>query len=429
MIELKEDDTLYFVHIRKTGGTTLLTILDNNFRRNEILRLREWAEIESKAPIDFSKYRLIRGHFGYRLCRLLPKKPVLMTMLRDPVDHVISNFNHQKREQKNELVKRVYTDKSLEDILTHPGEGLKYLNIQVRELANDRLGEEIYKEFKEKNALQIAKERLEEFAFIGLLERYQESLYLLAFTFGWVPIKSVKAKNTAPESDLKKAQVSDTMMKKILELTELDRQLYSYAKEIFEKRYRFMVAQLRLKYYRPELERFNDLDAVYEMLQRWYSEIYEKKHPMMFHNVSVDFDAVLNGWGWQDREISPVMKTFRWTGPETTSVIDMPLRKDNDLIVTIQLIGYTTQEILESFKLMVNDERNLLDLRIKKQNDNPKIISFEGLIPKQFLKSDYRFTRLIFKVNETLAPKLLNPNVSDSRLLGIAVRSIQINRR
>ena len=426
MIELKEDDTLYFVHIRKTGGTTLLTILDNNFRRNEILRLREWAEIESKAPIDFSKYHLIRGHFGYRLCRLLPKKPVLMTMLRDPVDHVISNFNHQKREQKNELVKKVYTDKSLEDILTHPGEGLKYLNIQVRELANDRLGEEIYKEFKEKDALQIAKERLEEFAFIGLLERYQESLYLLAFTFGWVPIKSVKAKNTAPESNLKKAQVSDTMMKKILELTELDRQLYSYAKEIFEKRYRFMVAQLRLKYYRPELERFNDSDAVYEMLQRWYSEIYEKKHPMMFHKLSVDFDDALNGWEWQDREISPVMKTFRWTGPETRSIIDLPLKRDNDLGITIKLTGYITEEILQSFRLKVNDDKNLIKLTMKKLHTNLKFVEFEGIIPKSYLQSQYSFTRLILEVSKTMMPKSVNPNLGDDRLLGLAVSNIEI---
>ena len=81
--KLKNDDILYFLQIPKTGGTNLRTILENNFEFDNILYEYVWEDLLKKIPTDFSKYKLIIGHFGYRLYRILPKQPVYMSMLRD----------------------------------------------------------------------------------------------------------------------------------------------------------------------------------------------------------------------------------------------------------------------------------------------------------------------------------------------------------
>ena len=45
--------------------------------------------------------------------------------------------------------------------------------------------------------LALAKQRLGEFAVVGLTERFQETLYLLAYTFGWPPVVNPTRQNMA----------------------------------------------------------------------------------------------------------------------------------------------------------------------------------------------------------------------------------------
>jgi len=454
LIELGNRDTLYFLHIRKTGGTTLLTLLMDNFHHDQILKLWDWEELLDNMPNDFTKYRFIHGHFGFRFHQLLPEKPLVVTMLRNPIELVISNFNEYKRERRDEGVRKFYDGKTIDEVLVHPLERFLYLNLQVRDVANDYLNPywhlerdvsndrlrpylhkekqessyyDIYEGRTEQEVLAVAKERLKEFAFIGLVDSYQKSLFLLAFTFGWTPIRNVVPKNTANGIDIKKSQVSDSTIEQINELTRLDQDLYEFGKQIFEDRYGKMVNELKLRYYRPSFDELPELDAVYEMLQLWYSEIYEKKYPVMCDDIKVDFKDVLFGWGWEEREQITSTKVFRWTGPETQSIIDLPLKRTHDFEIVIRMVGYVSVEILESFRLCVNKSTNVLPLTMERESPTAQHVTFKGIIPRSFLQSQYSFTRLIFEVNKTATPKSTDPNSNDNRRLGLAVSDIEIN--
>ena len=98
MPPINDRKSLYFLHIPKTAGTTLISIIDDHFNLDSILHEQVWNEILPKIPETFSQFRLIRGHFGYGLHRVLTKKPLFLTMLREPVDRVLSFYEHIRRD-------------------------------------------------------------------------------------------------------------------------------------------------------------------------------------------------------------------------------------------------------------------------------------------------------------------------------------------
>jgi len=72
-----KNETLYFLHIPKTAGTTLINILDKYFPENKVLLDHDWQTLLTNMPIDFSKYQFVRGHFGYSITRIFEKKAIM----------------------------------------------------------------------------------------------------------------------------------------------------------------------------------------------------------------------------------------------------------------------------------------------------------------------------------------------------------------
>jgi hypothetical protein len=83
--------------------------------------------------------------------------------------------------------------------------------------------------------LQRAKDRLDAFAFVGLVERFPEMLAALSHTFGWVMPTEYRDLNVSPQR-LRREAVSACAMELILEYTRLDSDLYQYARGLFESR-------------------------------------------------------------------------------------------------------------------------------------------------------------------------------------------------
>lgn len=97
--KLKDDDIVYYLHIPKTAGTSFIATLDSLFDYNSIYPEKVWHELLKKPPNDLGKYKLIRGHFGYNVLPLLHKKPIYLTMLRDPIERTISQYEHIRRDR------------------------------------------------------------------------------------------------------------------------------------------------------------------------------------------------------------------------------------------------------------------------------------------------------------------------------------------
>ncbi|MGI0027629.1 MAG: sulfotransferase family 2 domain-containing protein [Nitrosopumilaceae archaeon] len=436
-----QNNTLYFLHIPKTAGTTIISIIDNYFNSDSILPEEVWNHLLKNFPSDFTKYRLIRGHFGYGIHRLFPTKPIYMTMLRDPIERTISSYHHITVDPiANNWIKLSKVE-SLTEMIDDPKMSLFFRNTQTRHLAldldvidtirslnKDELHDFLYEsssEFLSPNItgdkmLKIAKQHLSEFAFFGITERFEESLLLMCYTFGWNPPHKIWKQMVLPGRPAIKDFPTDTV-EKIRKNTELDNKLYQYAVKIFDKRFRVMMFELEKKYGK-KFENKSQIERIYQLLEKQYSEKIGISIPKI-NSIDYRFNEPLLGDGWHMREnYNKSGRIFRWTGPDNVSTINFPLNQNNDLKIRFNVIMSLSDDILKSIVLKVND--NPVPLDIVQQRDGETI--FEGFIQKSFLTNPMKFTRFTLSLSHTLIPNSINPKLTDKRLLGIAIDKILI---
>jgi len=87
------EESLVFIHIQKTGGTSLQNILRDSYG-NERLYMEHADTLYFHAPVDLAQYDVFMGHFNYDSVRLIPKHyPMLITFLREPVARLQSLYN------------------------------------------------------------------------------------------------------------------------------------------------------------------------------------------------------------------------------------------------------------------------------------------------------------------------------------------------
>jgi len=135
-----QKEILYFLHIPKTGGTTFKKILDSQFDIEQIFPSEKWYDMIDNNCWDFSKFHLIRGHYGFGIHNVITKTLVYITMLRDPISWTISWYNHLMTavHNNNPRITKIFSGKEdLVDVLSDPITGIFFNNIQVRYLALD----------------------------------------------------------------------------------------------------------------------------------------------------------------------------------------------------------------------------------------------------------------------------------------------------
>src|SRR5437763_11491180 len=224
-------EALIFLHIPKTAGTTLNRIIEWQYSPFEIFtmdpyRIRATPERLKTLPEGRRRrLRVLRGHMFYGLHQCLPQGATYMTMLRDPVARVMSAYYFILRRPLNPLHRKVKKERlSIEDcIRLFP----QRHNLQCRLIA----GVKDASSTGDGRLLDMAKEHLaKSFSVVGICERFEESLMLIAKTFGWeVPFYENRkvSKN--------RSRVDQKAIDMIREHDRLDLELYEFGKGLFEE--------------------------------------------------------------------------------------------------------------------------------------------------------------------------------------------------
>jgi len=441
--KLKNDDILYFLHIPKNAGTTFTTILDTFYDHNLIYPEQLWHKLLQN-KLDISKFKLIRGHLGYCIHRVLPKKPLYITILRDPIERTISEYEHSIRDPDRRFQNRIinFTGKTVAEILENPKHTI-YQNPQTRHIGTDpditsfintsnsdsiakfefaKALRETAESISDVELIRRAKQNLSEFAFVGIAEKFEESLFLLYYTFGWRPMPSLWKLNVSPKRT-KTSVLPSKALQKILDATQLDKKLYEYGVKLFEERYSKMVENLKAKYYEPSFANLPLREMMYKMLEKHYESCLHESHIKPAKSIDYDFRQKLSGTGWYWREILEENgNAFRWTGPETTSTIDFAVSKKEDLIIQFRVMRAISSDLLDSLSLKVNEHP--IEIKILESKTGSKV--FEGFIPKSALSNKKDFVRISFEINRTINPHEINPLDPTDRPLGIAMDRIKI---
>jgi hypothetical protein len=445
---LSQDDRLYFIHIPKTAGTTLISLLDAKFNVDEILPAQLWKELAKIPPDQIGNYRLYRGHFGANgLSALLPKPPVCLTMLRQPIPLSLSTYKFVLREPGTRVHALAKSSQmSFAEFINHPKTRIRVSNKQTRNLSSnlqvnpsdplfnyresrDRVDQWLEKyriTNSDSDSLSLAKQKLDECAFFGLVERFDESMALMSYAFGWAPVgitSRLRAATSKAEIDDLPTAVRDALE----EYNELDILLYAYAEQTFEQRLAAMVQHLHefAKPGEPQPDSWNDdPNTMQTLLDRYYAYCQAQRQTPPKDTIRVDFGHAIQGSGWHNREKVAVDQSyFRWTGPSVAATLDVPIARESDVCITFRVINAVEPSQLDQLKLSVNEQ----DVALTLLNGKGTVVrTYESTVPKPQLQSDRPFIRLTFHTSHTLAPKDKEPWQSDGRQLGIAIHWIDI---
>jgi hypothetical protein len=260
-VQIQPDDVLFFMHIPKTGGLSLIKLLDAQFQPSEIFPLHSvasWKELETFPPEQLARYRLVRGHFRFgpldrQIFRYFCQNPLILTMLRDPVSRTISAYRYVKRDERARIHEEVVSQHmTLLDYVTYPPFSGRISNVQTQTVLGvvpgspNRPGDE--HKLSDEAMLMLAKEKLESFAFFGLTERFEDSVRLMAYTFGWPMVDQVPSENISPHPSSHESIEAEALAV-IRKKTHLDARLYTFATELFKAR----LQQMQREMDRPDI--------------------------------------------------------------------------------------------------------------------------------------------------------------------------------
>lgn len=205
---------LFFIHLPKTAGTTMLEMVTKEYAETEReLLYHNEKEMEEKLRLDEEgRIKCVYGHYFFGLHSHVTRPYTYATILRHPIDRLLSLYYFKQPEIQMSITAFLASD--------FP----QVSNNMTQYLAGGSVD------------LGRAKENLQKhFSVIGLTERFAESVYLLKSTFGWTQIDSLWKSNVTPNRPHQE-EISPEVIEIIKAQNELDLELYTFAKTLFEER-------------------------------------------------------------------------------------------------------------------------------------------------------------------------------------------------
>jgi hypothetical protein len=96
-----ESQRIVFLHLQKTGGTAIFEALKSHFAPDEVcperFDLLRWSQA------SLSQFRLFAGHFAYDTLEHIPGSKLVITILREPRERLLSHFRFVKRHRRDYL--------------------------------------------------------------------------------------------------------------------------------------------------------------------------------------------------------------------------------------------------------------------------------------------------------------------------------------
>lgn len=219
---------LFFMHIPKTGGTSVYHMLSQKFYSYRLNKKR------NKKPHSIRAYECIAGHLPYsKLCKQFPEyhyKVIVFT--RDPIDRFISSIKHRKRVQAPQNITNQHgqaRELSILDYIQTP-EGKYKLHLQLFFLAkaNGYHGKDLNQAYQEAKQF-IARDNVT----LYLTEQMDTSIKLINQQFNTCIPKALKVNTSKQHRHTVEDKEIDAARDTLHELTSLDYQLYEDCKKVF----------------------------------------------------------------------------------------------------------------------------------------------------------------------------------------------------
>ena len=247
-----------FLHVPKTGGSTLRDLFARRFDRDEVwtppvgrgkaerryIQYVQGAEdrpgsvggptdfhrryrrmLADLSPAELERIRLLVGHFWYGVHEVLPFPADYVTMLRAPIPRVLSLYAHRTAHHG--------VEKGLGEYVAE-GRDWELDNGQTRRLAGASSGEDPRFVPATAGLLDRAKANLETVRVAGVTERFDEFLALLRIELGWRPFAYFP--RNVSDGRPRESDLDPAILDAIRQRNALDLELHRFAGELMDRR-------------------------------------------------------------------------------------------------------------------------------------------------------------------------------------------------
>lgn len=221
------------LHIPKTAGTTFRTAALQNYRPGQVFlhypnskphnKLEDFWLLQNEALENLG---LLMGHFGIEGADFAPRPAQIVTMIREPIARTVSRYQHAMSHSPGWKDK---SDKPALSVFINRARSSQFDNAQTRLLS----GLSGWAGKCDEAMLEAAIENVEKrIAFVGLTERFDESLKLIGNLLEWQHVQ-YQSLNRGPTE---RAPLSATDREALEEATRFDQRLYAYVAQRFDSR-------------------------------------------------------------------------------------------------------------------------------------------------------------------------------------------------
>lgn len=249
---------IFFIHVMKTGGVTLLESIRARYAAGEVYPDAE-LDLTHLAPdrVAFrhltlqyldaipssrrDRIRVYAGHFPQVACDVLGGRFRTVTILRDPVERTISLLRQFQRAIPWMVAADAapHAPLALEEIYEQPHIFEPLVHNHQTKLFSMTLADHPTGYMQEiavdDTRLAAAKANLDTVEVVGLTERYAEFLTLVDAHFGWQVPKDVRINVSPPDDPL---PVEHPLRARIAEDNAIDLAFYAHAKALVDSRAR-----------------------------------------------------------------------------------------------------------------------------------------------------------------------------------------------
>lgn len=220
-----------FLHIQKTAGTSIIHLARQYYGNN----LTSHGDCWNGKPQDFQDIGFVSGHIGHHFAQPLMVNRFSFTFLRDPVERILSMyyFCRTRNPEEFDIYKKAHEldlPSFLEAARWDPCIRKNIWNNQVWQLAHGYAHQDnrTIDTFSESDILELAKQHLLEFSYVGLTESFDLDATTILAKLA-IPAPSEIPKLNDLPTRLRVENLAPIVVTRLDELTELDKQLYQYA--------------------------------------------------------------------------------------------------------------------------------------------------------------------------------------------------------
>ena len=396
----------FFLHIRKTAGVSLRGIIANRFPADRIL-FQAHSVSGPQQPGDCS---FATGHVDFDYARSFNVRPMIFTMLRDPILRCISTFDFFRSHGElhfsvlaTELSETEYQGRrrfrdrarslgmlrflSEEETLAR----LSLANVQTRQLAGAACCAGLTDD--DPRLLETALRHLAQIDLAGIVERLPDTLRLLGKIMHWGEFGPLQHLNRTAGSD--SSAVDARCLEILRSWNQLDLRLYEEACGMFDSKL-------------SALDGLPSDDALPDDAWPIDGDVYLPDQPIY-------------GYGWHERELHQ----GRWLcwNSNPTATLNLRLSKARPL----QFRCLLSHVINEAALLGLGIALNSIPLALRKREADGGIL-LESDIPEAAWTAEPHLARLTFECPVMARPCDIDPEFARrSSNLGIALSWLRLD--